>query len=71
MLSTKFEILNSKQIQRLKIQMTETIVLNFDHSDFGFVSDFDIQISNFMPHPVLLYEIINGWPALAACHFLT
>jgi len=38
------------KIQILKTsawQITRDLVLNFGDSDFGFVSDFDIRISNF------------------------
>jgi hypothetical protein len=56
-INPKHEIRNSKQIQMTKIQMTKTktipthriaFVLNFELWNFGFVSDFDIRISNLL-----------------------
>jgi hypothetical protein len=52
----KHEIRNSKQIQMTKIQMTKTVnamrqlvfVWDFEPLDLGFVSDFDIRISNLL-----------------------
>jgi len=53
-INPKHEIRNSKQIQMTKIQMTKTVnpgwqiafVWNFEFLYLGFVSDFDIRISN-------------------------
>jgi len=45
--SSKHEIRNSKQARMSKIQIIQTkYVLGFGNSDFGFVSDFDIRISD-------------------------
>ena len=55
-LNSKHEARNSKQIQMIEIQMTKTkklprtgvLVLNFENLNFGFVSNFDIRISNLL-----------------------
>jgi hypothetical protein len=55
-LNSKHEARNSKQIQMIEIQMTKTkklprtgvLVLNFENLNFGFVSDFDIRISDLL-----------------------
>ena len=54
----KFEYRNSKQIQMTKMQMIKTkkkdrivsrcLVLNFEHLDFEFVSDFGFRASDFL-----------------------
>jgi len=46
-------VINPKTRDRLnarifKMQMFQTIVLNFDNLNFGFVSHFDIRISDFI-----------------------
>ncbi len=56
-INSKSETRNSKQIRITKIQMiktdfeilvtTEELVWLLEHSDLGFVSDFDIRYSNF------------------------
>jgi len=45
--NAKHEIRNSKQILNFKSKCSKG-VLNFGHSIFGFVSDFDIRYSNFI-----------------------
>ena len=45
-LNSKSEARNPKQIRRFEIQMTQSVVSNFGHLSFGFVSDFDIRISD-------------------------
>ena len=46
--STKFEVRNSKQIQTLKKGInSKRVRFGFGISDFEFVSDFDIRISDF------------------------
>src|SRR4030042_7166370 len=48
--NSKHEIQNPKQARMFKISMTETYKksLGFRDLNFGFVSDFDIRISNFI-----------------------
>ena len=48
MVNSKHEIRNPKQTQMFQIQMSQTKVLNLENLKFGFVSDFDIRISDFV-----------------------
>jgi hypothetical protein len=56
--STKFETISKTKIQMLKTEWCKFFVLNFLLNSFGFVSDFEIRISNFwgrdwIPNPRL------------------
>jgi len=63
----KSEYRNSKQIRKKQIPMTNTkeeqnrpwFVLNFEHSDFGIVSDFVLRISDL--------KLLFGFPRLSHC----
>jgi hypothetical protein len=55
LLNSKHEIRNSKQIQMTKIQNSKQkrlLFWKFGHSNLGFVSDFDIRISDFDSTPI-------------------
>jgi hypothetical protein len=45
--STKFETISKTKIQMLKTEWCKSFVLNFLFNSFGFVSGFEIRISNF------------------------
>jgi len=46
--NSKFEARNPKQAQRFKMPMFQIESLEFGYLNFGFVSNFDIRISDFI-----------------------
>ncbi len=63
LVNPKFEARSTKQIQNPNFQMSKTQILkltylfwSFGFSEFEFVSDFDIRISNLSPFPGTAWE---------------
>jgi len=60
-LNSKFEILNNIKLPKFKLPKQKIIVSNFEHWNFGFVSDLDIRISDLTMKNQYLKIFISIW----------